>query len=148
MPRVENTVLVNAPKEKVVEVARDFEKYPEYMSDLKSLKITEQSDDHSRVVAEWAALIPQFKLTIKWTQEDIWDEAAQTDRFKQVKGDYDSMAGEWRFIELDGGTRIDSIVDYEYTVPLLGPLVQKVIFNIVKQNLQKSLEAIKVRAEE
>ena len=105
-------------------------------------------DSHSRVVAEWAALIPQFKLTIKWTQEDIWDEAAQTDRFKQVKGDYDSMAGEWRFIEQDSGTRIDSIVDYEYTVPLLGPLVQKVIFNIVKQNLQKSLEAIKVRAEE
>jgi len=57
------------------------------------------------------------------------------------------MDGTWKFAELNGGTQFDSVLDYEYRVPGLGNLVNKVVFGLVKQNVDAILEAIKARAE-
>jgi len=57
------------------------------------------------------------------------------------------MEGEWLFHESDGGTLFTSIVEYEFNLPLLGPIVQRVVQHLVKQNLQGILNGIKARAE-
>lgn len=147
MPHIEQTIEINAPRQVVTEIARDFERYPEYMEDVKSITVVEADEDRHRIVTEWVGLVRQFKLTVRWTQEDAWDEAEQIDRFRMLAGDYDSMSGEWRFVETSSGCRVEASMDYVYNVPLLGPLVQKVIFNLVKANVERSLEAIKQRAE-
>ncbi|NUL81953.1 MAG: SRPBCC family protein [Armatimonadetes bacterium] len=147
MPKIELTVHIDAPIERVYAIAKDVESFPEFMPDVKSLKVLERSDDGARTVTEWAGYVPQFRLTVKWTEEDVWDDAARVCKFRQLKGDYDRMEGEWQFISNGSGCAFTSILDYDFSVPLLGPIVQRVVQHLVKQNLQGILDGIKQRAE-
>ena len=145
MPRVECSIIINGPVDKVYECAKDVESFPEYMPDVKEVRILER--DGSRVVSQWTASIPEFGMTIKWSEEDLWDDQAMTCDFRLVKGDYAAYSGKWTFTEVDGGARFDSIVDYEYDVPLIGPLIQGLVQRKVKENVDKILEAVKKRVE-
>lgn len=145
MPTVETTVWINAPLEHVYEIAKDNESFPEFMEDLISLTVIEK--EGNRTVSEWVGLIKQFRVKVRWTQEDIWDDDAHTCKSTQVKGDYDKLDALWEFKEENGGTRFNSFVEYEYNVPTLGILVKKVIHGIVVKNLDNTLKAIKDRAE-
>jgi uncharacterized membrane protein len=147
MARVELETLIHAPLETVYAVARDVEAFPQFMPDVKSVRILEKSADGSRTLTEWVAYASQLKLQVKWTEEDLWDNAAHTCRFRQVKGDYDQMEGLWEFLPHPEGTLFRSTLDYELRVPLLGALVQKVIHHLVTQNLQGILDGVKARAE-
>jgi uncharacterized membrane protein len=148
MPRVEQTVIINAPIDHVYNVARDVETFPEFMADLRSLAVLERSEDGNRTVTEWTGLIREFKMVVKWTQEDIWDPAGRRDDFKMLKGDMTSMSGYWQFTGDLESTRFDSVMDYEYDVPLIGPMIKNLIKKKMTDNLQATLEAIKQRAED
>ena len=147
MPRIEQTLTIDAPIDRVYEIARDVESFPEFMEDLQSLTVKERSGDGNRTVTEWVGLIREFKMTVKWTQEDIWNPAAHRDDFRMLKGDMDSMSGYWQFTAEDGGTRFDSVVEYEYNVPLIGPMIKALIRKKMEQNLDAQMRAIKARAE-
>ena len=148
MPRIELSVHVDAPVDKVFAIARDVESFPEIMADLQSLVVLERSEDGTRTVTEWTGLIREFKMTVKWTQEDRWDFTAHRDDFKLIKGDMDSMAGYWLFTPEGDGTRFDSLLDYEYNVPLIGPMIKALIRKKLEANLLAQMQAIKARAEE
>ncbi len=147
MPRIEQSVLVNAAVDHVYKIARDVESFPQFMSDLKSLTVLERSDDGNRTVTEWTGLIREFKMTVKWTQEDVWDIANHRDEFKMIKGDMTSMSGYWNFTAEGESTTFESVMDYEYDVPLIGPMIKNLIKKKMTDNLQATLEAIKQRAE-
>ncbi len=147
MPRIEQSVVVDAPVEKVYAVARDVEAFPDFMDDLQSLSILETSSDGDRTITEWVGLIREFKMTVKWSQEDLWDPNAHRDDFKMIKGDMDSMSGYWQFTGVDGRTRFDSVVDYEYNVPLIGPMIKALIKKKMEANLDAQMKAIKEKAE-
>ena len=147
MPRIEQSVLVDAPVEKVYAVARDVEAFPDFMEDLQSLSVIERSQDGNRTVTEWVGLIREFKMTVKWSQEDIWNPGSYRDDFRMIKGDMDSMSGYWQFASVDGNTRFDSVVDYEYNVPLIGPMIKALIKKKMEANLDAQMRAIKARAE-
>ena len=68
MPIIQQSVVIDAPIDEVYRVARDVERFPEFMDDLQSLVIEERSADNSRTVTAWVGLIRDFKMTIKWTQ--------------------------------------------------------------------------------
>ncbi len=146
MPTVEVTTWIDAPVAKVYAIAKECERYPEYMKAVVSLDIVER--DENRVVADWVGLVKQFNLKVRWTQEDIWDDATTSSKFRQVKGDYDKMEGTWKFLEENGGTRFDQFLDYEYNVPTLGPLVKKLVLYLFRTQLEAAGEAIKQRAEQ
>src|SRR2546429_10016480 len=92
-------------------------------------------------------LIREFKMTVKWTQEDVWDPARHRDDFRMIKGDMDSMSGYWQFTSEGSGTRFESVVDYEYNVPLIGPLIKALIRKKMEANLDAQMRAIKQKAE-
>jgi ribosome-associated toxin RatA of RatAB toxin-antitoxin module len=88
-------------------------------------------------------------MTVKWTQEDRWNDAAYRDDFTQLSGDMDRMEGSWQFTPTGASrTRFDSVVDYEYNVPLIGPMVKSLIKKKLTDNLQATMDAIKRKAEE
>jgi len=147
MPHIENTVLVNAPLQTVFAAARDQESFPQFMPDVESLTIVERSPDGSRTVSDWVAVASDFKLKVRWTEEDVWDEAAHELRFTQLKGDYTAYGGLWKFTEENGGTRFHSEIDYDLEIPLIGALLKAVVARLMRDNTQKILEAIKSRAE-
>ncbi len=145
MPKVEVSVWINAPRDKVYAICKDSPTFPDYMKDVKSVERIEE--DGSRVVSDWVGIVPTFGLKIRWRQEDLWDDSTYTCRFKQLQGDYDMLEGLWTFSEENGGCRLATSLDYEYNVPTLGPLVKKVIHGIVVKNLESMNAAFKVRAE-
>src|SRR5580658_8105094 len=97
MPHVENEVTVDAPVDRVYALAKDVEAFPGFMPDVESVVVEERSTDGSRTVTRWVGVAADFKLKIRWTEEDVWDDAAHTCRFSQVKGDYKAYAGIWTF---------------------------------------------------
>ena len=145
MPDVDTTIWINAPVEKVYEIAQDNLAFPTFMEDVVSVDLVEK--DGERVVSDWVGLVSAFGLKVRWRQQDEWDPEERTCAFVQLKGDYDDLAGTWRFEEKDGGTQFSSHVRYVYVVPGLGPLVAKVVHHLVVKNLEGVLAAIKKRAE-
>ncbi len=145
MPTVNTSVWINAPLEKVYAIARDNRSFPDFMEDVESLEIV--SEQGNTVVSDWVGKVPAFGLKVRWTQQDIWDHEAHSCEFTQVKGDYDKMIGSWKFTKENGGTKFDSVLEYEYVVPGLGTLVGKVIYGLVVKNMEGVLVAIKSRAE-
>ena len=148
MPRIESSVLINAPRSQVLDVARDNEAFPTFMADLRSLSVLEKSDDGNRIVSEWVGVVPKFGTTIRWTEEDVWDLRAGTCTFRQIKGDYKQFEGVWTFTAESGDqTRFASVLDYEIEIPLVGPLIKAIVKKAVQDNLDSTLNAIKQRCE-
>lgn len=148
MPTVESSIAIAAPRDAVIAVARDNARFPEFMEDVVSLSVTETHDDGLRVISDWEGVVPTFGTKIRWTEEDVWDLAAGTCTFRQLRGDYDRFEGIWTFTaESGGGTRFDSRLDYGLEIPLVGPLIKKIVHKLMQKNLDATLAAIKARCE-
>ena len=145
MPIIELKRTIAAPVNRIVEIAKDVESYPQFMPDVKSVKVIEKSEDGKRQIVEWVGIIKQFAREIKWTQEDRWTADNRVE-FSQIKGDYDKMEGYWEFRNTDAGTEFVNYLDYEYKVPLLGALLTKVVDHLVRQNLNSIMDGIENEA--
>jgi ribosome-associated toxin RatA of RatAB toxin-antitoxin module len=165
MPTVESAILIQADVEHVYAIAREVERFPDFMPDVRSVRVLECSEEGRRTVVEWVGLIPEFKQTVKWVEEDLWGDAEHTCHFRLVRGDFKEYSGLWRFTAADGSegpgrgcadalgvptppvTRFESRVSYEYDIPLIGPLIKGVIRKKMQENVDHLLQAIKARAE-
>ena len=147
MAKVESTIEINGPIDEVYALAKNIESFPEFMPDVKSVKVLERSEDGCRIVSEWVGIVKEFKTTVKWTEEDIWDDAAHTCTFSLIKGDYSVYSGLWKFVDLGGRTRFDSEIEVEYDVPLIGALIKGIIAKKMKENVDNMLTAVKAKVE-
>jgi ribosome-associated toxin RatA of RatAB toxin-antitoxin module len=84
---------------------------------------------------------------VKWVEQHRWDDAAHTCDFSLVRGDFKSYGGRWEFVPAPGGTRFSSVVDYEYDIPLIGPLIKGLIFKKMGENVDRLQAALKERIE-
>ncbi|MHB1000428.1 MAG: type II toxin-antitoxin system RatA family toxin [Armatimonadota bacterium] len=148
MPRVESSVFIKGNIDKVFNLAKDVESFPQFMEDVKSVTILEKSPDGNRTVTEFVGIVKEFKTTMKWVEEDIWDEQAKTCKFNLVRGDFKTYSGLWTFEEVDGGTQYTSVIDFEYDIPMIGPLIKNLIAKKMKQNVDNMLNAIKLKVEQ
>ncbi len=145
MATIECRVVVHAPVARVYAIARDIERFPEFMDDVVEIEILEQTPE--RQVSRWVARIEEFKRNIEWTEEDFWNEDEHNCRFQMLEGDFTAYGGTWTFDEDEEGTVAMLVVDYEYHVPLIGPLIKKLLFRKVTENCDNMLAAIKAEAE-
>ena len=145
MPVIEVRRVLAAPLEKVIEVAKNVEAYPQFMPDVRSVKVLESSDEGRLQKVEWVGVIKQFAREIRWIQQDRWVSPTRVE-FNQIQGDYDKMVGYWEFTDSEGSTEFTNVLDYEYRVPLLGALVTRVVELVVRQNLESIMDGIEKRA--
>lgn len=145
MPIIKSSISINGPIEKVYECAQDIEKFPQFVTDVKDVKIIAR--DGSVVTSEWSAYIPDFKMTVKWVEEDHWNDETKTCDFKLVKGDYAAYSGKWAFSEENGQTTFDSVVDYEYDIPLIGALIKGLVQKKVQESVDQILSSVKEKVE-
>jgi ribosome-associated toxin RatA of RatAB toxin-antitoxin module len=142
-----SSIEIDGPLERVYALAKDVESFPEFMPDVRGVKIVERSEDGSRTRADWVGIVREFKTLVRWTEDDIWDDGAHTCTFSLVKGDYSKYGGVWTFTDLGGRTRFDSEIEFEYDVPLIGPLIKGLIAKKMKANVDSMLAAIKAKVE-
>ena len=147
MSIVNSSIEIKAPLEQVYATAKDIEAFPEFMPDVKSVEILERSDDGSKTISSWVGGVKEFKMTVKWVEEDTWDDTAKTCNFKLVRGDYSKYSGVWTFTSKDNITTFSSEIEVEYDIPLVGALIKNLIAKKMKENMDNMLSAIKVKIE-
>jgi len=143
MPYVETSIEIAAPARTVYELAKDQERFPQFMPDVESVVIVERRP--GSVLARWKTLVEG--APIEWLEEDRFLDDALRIEYALLEGDLDRFEGAWSFDERDGVTRVVLGVDYDFGVPTLAELIGPTLHKKVKENSEMMLAALKDEAE-
>jgi ribosome-associated toxin RatA of RatAB toxin-antitoxin module len=144
MPYVESRIAVAAPARTVYELAKDQERFPEFMPDVETVRVLERHPD--RVISRWKTLVEE--APIEWTEEDRFDDGALRIDYALLEGDLDTFEGAWTFEERDGLTHVLLTVEYDFGVPTLAELIGPTLQKKVVENSEMMLRALKAQAEQ
>ena len=139
MPGATRAVVINTPVEKVFAVIKDYERYPEFLPEVKSTRISNRQGDEVDVQYE-VDVLKKIRYTLR-----LKEEPPSRISWTFVEGELmRDNRGHWLLEDLGGGkTRATYNIEMK-----LGPLVPKSIVNVlVDSSLPKMLEAFKKRAE-
>jgi uncharacterized protein YndB with AHSA1/START domain len=144
-----HTLEIDAPVERVFEIAADVERAPEWQGAMKSARALEH-DDAGRptlVETELDSSVAKHKLTLRFR----YDEPSGM-TWSREKGDLKSLEGSWRFDDLGGGrTRATYSLDIGLNrgLSLLAKTVKGPVEARVRQLLaNRPVEGLKARAED
>jgi coenzyme Q-binding protein COQ10 len=140
---VEATVLVDAPPRDVYELAKEQERFPQFMPDVESVTVLERHPD--RVLTKWKTLVEE--APIEWIEEDRFDDAGVRIAYALLEGDLDTFEGVWTFVDEDGRTRVTLTVEYDFGVPTLAELIGPTLEKKVRENAEMMLAGLKAEAE-
>jgi coenzyme Q-binding protein COQ10 len=144
MPYVESRIVIDAPARVVYELAKDQERFPEFMPDVETVTILERRADGA--ISRWKTLVEE--APIEWTEEDRFDNEALRIEYRLLEGDLDKFEGAWTFEYRDGATHVVLGVDYDFGVPTLAELIGPTLQKKVRENSEMMLAALKRQAEQ
>ena len=143
MPYVETAIDIAAPARAIYELAKDMERYPEFMPDVEVVKVLKR--EGNTTTTRWKTLVEE--APIEWTEVDVFDDARNRIDYRLIEGDLDKFEGAWTFEESDGVTHVVLGVDYDFGVPTLAELIGPTLQKKVEENSLMMLTALKTRAE-
>ncbi len=143
MPYVECTIDVAAPAAIVYELAKEQERFPEFMPDVETVVVLERHPDH--VITRWKTLVED--APIEWTENDRFDDANLRIDYALIEGDLDTFEGAWTFEQHGDVTRVVLSVEDAFGVPTLAELIGPTLEKKVRENSDMMLAALKAEAE-
>jgi coenzyme Q-binding protein COQ10 len=143
MPYVETAIDISAPARAIYELAKDMERYPEFMPDVETVKVLKR--EANSTTTRWKTLVEE--APIEWTEVDVFDDERTRIDYRLIEGDLDKFEGAWTFEERDGVTHVVLGVDYDFGVPTLAELIGPTLQKKVEENSLMMLTALKKRAE-
>jgi coenzyme Q-binding protein COQ10 len=143
VPFVETSIEIDAPVTVVYELAKEQERFPEFMPDVETVTVLETYPD--RAISRWKTLVED--APIEWTEEDRFDDINKRIDYALIEGDLDKFEGAWTFEERDGRTYVSLGVDYDFGVPTLAELIGPTLHKKVQENSEMMLAALKREAE-
>ncbi len=144
MPFVETTITVDADARAVYELAKDQERFPEFMPDVEKVEIIRR--DGNRMLTRWKTLVEE--APIEWTEEDVFDDDALRVDYRLLEGDLDRFEGSWTFANGEPGRTVVTLgVDFDFGVPTLAELIGPTLERKVRENSEMMLAALKREAE-
>jgi uncharacterized membrane protein len=140
--KVERTITINAPREKLYAFWRDFRNHPRFIRHLESVEIID--DRHSR----WSMALPGGRH-VQWTSETINDVPNELLAWKTVGHTRVPHAGSVHFEDApDGrGARVRLVLDYEPPGGRTGHLVFKLLRISPEQMADQDLRRFKALME-
>jgi ribosome-associated toxin RatA of RatAB toxin-antitoxin module len=121
---VSNTILIDAPAQRIFERASATPRWPEMLPHYRWVRVLERSGERS--VLEMAAVRPFGKtgmtIPVRWRAEQINDAALPQIFFRHLGGWTKGMRVYWRFEPLGGKTLVR--IDHELRSPL-APIIGK-----------------------
>ena len=143
MPYVEVTIEVEAPAATVYELAKEQERFPDFMPDVETVVVLERHPDH--VVTRWKTLVED--APIEWIENDRFDDDLLRIDYALIEGDLDTFEGAWTFEQRGAMTRVALSVEYDFGVPTLAELIGPTLEKKVRENSEMMLAALKREAE-
>ena len=135
--------MIAAPARSVYELAKQQERFPEFMPDVESVTVLERHPDH--ILTKWKTLVEE--APIEWVEEDRFNDGDGRIDYKLLEGDLDKFEGAWTFEETAGVTKVVLSVDYDFGVPVLAELIGPTLQRKVQENSEMMLAALKREAE-
>jgi len=143
VPFIEAEIVVDAPVRDVYELAKDQERFPEFMPDVETVRVLERRPDS--ILTRWKTLVED--APIEWTEEDRFDDDATRIDYKLLEGDLEKFEGSWKFEERDGATFVKLGIEYDFGVPTLAELIGPTLAKKVRENAEMMLAGLKKEAE-
>ncbi|MEN3015110.1 MAG: SRPBCC family protein [bacterium] len=135
---------INAPASLVFQVASDTEKFPEFIPDVKSVKIIQKEGNIQ--LTQWEASIDG--MFFKWEEKEVFYPEKMYLEYTLVKGDVDKFEGYWQVIPIsENKCKLVLQLDFDVNIPMLSSLIMPTIRFKVKKNVQHMLKALKERSE-
>lgn len=140
--RATQSIVMHAPSELVYAVVVDFERYHEWVSDLKRVTVLEHDDTGRALEVEYRAAA--FGRSTTYVLRYDYARAPEVVSWTQSSGDLTSlMNGQYRFTDVTGGTR----VTYELEVELLVPIPTFVRTRAASRIQDQALRELRSRVE-
>tara|TARA_B100000029_G_scaffold449372_1_gene472478 strand:+ start:391 stop:861 length:471 start_codon:yes stop_codon:yes gene_type:complete len=151
MDTVKVSKFVNCNSSKALDLAMNPELIAEEMPGIKSVKILkkEKIDGCSVQTVSWDGILEAgpIKKDLSWIEEDVWNLDSRTCHFSQIEGSFKIYKGSWTFENSEKGCESSITLEYDAGVPLVGPLIDKLIKKVVIENLEALLNALAQVAE-
>ena len=139
MASTETSEIFNCTPQEFFKIVSDYEKYPDFLSEVKSCKVI-KTEGTRKLVEYQISIIKNFKYTLWMTEKDgneITWEFASGDVFKK-------NSGCWRVKEEGGKTRATYQLAAEFTMFVPGPIGKA----LVTVNLPNMISAYQKRVAE
>jgi len=142
MPRIEKSIAINAPAEKVFEVLQQAESFTQFLPHVKNVQTLERTENS--VLLEWEVIAPGVGIPVRWKSRHAIDAANHRVAMQPEGDSLVKLNGEWRVQPEGAGSTLVAVIDYEANVP---PMFAGVAQNAVNTIIQDWLNGFKQRAE-
>lgn len=144
MPRVELSLDIRAPAERVWEAVLDVEAYPNSMKGVRWVAIREVISESERRSA-WSIVLKGSIL--EWEELETIDHRAMTMSFRQLSGDLSLFDGQWEVSRHEPGVvRVSFAVVFEIGIPLLAEMLNPVATRSLRENCTEMLRGVERQA--
>jgi len=133
---------VAASAEDAYRIVVEIEQFPEFMENVKSVKILSAKGD--RKVIAWEMMIDDAPL--EWTEEVCYDKDRFRVEFCATDGIFERFDGYWQVSPDTTGSRIDLDLEYEIGLPEIAHIISPILKDRLIMNLESMLIAIQNRA--
>lgn len=143
MALIKSMRLIAMPPKQVFDIARQVARFPDVLPNLDKASIVEDQGN-GVVMTSWEASFSVGPLhkTVRWKEIDTWDEENLTCFFELTEGDMKVYRGSWVFIPDGDRTRVELEVDFELGITMLGPMIDKIVNQLMQQNCDDLLYAL------
>ena len=121
----------------------DFERYPELSVAVRSVAVTEVSEN--RTVSRWEVTFRAGLL--RWTEEDTFDPAALSITFRQLEGDIALFDGTWQCTDAAPGSEIVFSARLDMGIPSLADALEPIAVRTMTDNIVAIVRGLVGRAE-
>lgn len=140
MPEAQSSIVVNVPSKSIYEVALDFENYPEFLPDVKAVKV--QKKGKALLVNFEIQVIKRINYTLKVLgtpyKKIVWD-LVEGSLFKQNRG-------YWSFEPQDGKTKVTYRVEIDFGMFVPSLITSKLIGSNLPQMLKRFKDRVELLA--
>ena len=142
MPRIEKSIAISAPAERVFEVLQQAESFAQFLPHVKQVQALERTENS--VLLEWEVIAPGVGMPVRWKSRHAIDAANHRVTMQPEGDSLVKLNGEWRVQPEGAGSTLAAVLDYEANVP---PMFAGVAQNAVNTIIQDWLNGFKQRAE-
>ncbi len=146
MPIVEDSILIDAPQDKLFDLAQDYGLRLEWDPFLRDLKFRGGATEAAVGVRVWVRANTGLTMEVEY----ITLKPPKVVAMKMIKGPFffEMFAVSWRFQPEEGGVRTTFRSAYTTRWPRLRPTLDRAISAVFQRDIQKRLRGLKHAAEQ
>jgi len=119
------------PPNDVYRTLADFGRYPELSDAVRSVAVTEVSENLT--VSHWEVTFRAGLL--RWTEEDTFDPGALSITFRQLEGDAAVFDGSWECVDAAQGSEIVFAARLDMGIPSLADALEPIAVRTLTDNI-------------